>query len=117
MLKFGLIGCGRIGSMHADILHHENDIMLDSVFDLNTNLAKAVSKKTGAKICNHDFELFDNNNLDAVLIASATSSHADYIEKALKNGTKLRDEAIKSGLIDKKQYDLLINPIKMTKPS
>ena len=33
-----------------------------------------------------DFELFDNNNLDAVLIASATSSHADYIEKALKNG-------------------------------
>ena len=86
MLKFGLIGCGRIGSMHADILHHENDVMLDSVFDLNTNLAKEVSKKTGAKICNHDFELFDNNNLDAVLIASATSSHADYIEKALKNG-------------------------------
>ena len=73
MLKFGLIGCGRIGSMHADILHHENDVMLDSVFDLNTNLAKAVSKKTGAKICNHVFELFDNNNLDAVLIASATA--------------------------------------------
>ena len=85
MLKFGLIGCGRIGSMHADILHHENDVMLDSVFDLDTNLAKAVSKKTGAKICNNDFELFYNNNLDAVLIASATSSHADYIEKALKN--------------------------------
>ena len=86
MLKFGLIGCGRIGSMHADILHHENDVMLDSVFDLDTNLAKAVSKKTGAKICNNDFEFFYNNNLDAVLIASATSSHADYIEKALKNG-------------------------------
>ena len=42
MLKFGLIGCGRIGSMHADILHNENDVMLDSVFDLDTNLAKAV---------------------------------------------------------------------------
>ena len=37
MLKFGLIGCGRIGSMHADILHHENDVMLDSVFDLKNN--------------------------------------------------------------------------------
>ena len=86
MLKFGLIGCGRIGSMHADILHHEDDVILESVFDINTNLAKGVSKKTGAKICNHDFELFHNNNLDAVLIASATSSHADYIEKALENG-------------------------------
>ena len=57
MLKFGLIGCGRIGSMHADILHHEDDVILESVFDINTNLAKGVSKKTGAKICNHDFEV------------------------------------------------------------
>ena len=81
MLKFGLIGCGRIGSMHADILHNENDVMLDSVFDLDTNLAKAVSKKTGAKICNNDFEFFYNNNLDAVLIASATSSLLDQMEK------------------------------------
>ena len=45
MLKFGLIGCGRIGSMHADILHHEDDVILESVFDINTNLANGVSKK------------------------------------------------------------------------
>ena len=42
---------------------------------------------------------------------------AKISKRALKNGTKLRDEAIKSGLIDKKQYDLLINPLKMIKPS
>ena len=45
MLKIGLIGCGRIGSMHANILHQEDDVILEAVFDINTNLAKAVSKK------------------------------------------------------------------------
>ena len=85
MLKFGLIGCGRIGSMHANILHQEDDVILESVFDINKNFAKAVSKKTGAKVCNQDAELFKNKEIDAVLIASATSTHADYIEKALTN--------------------------------
>ena len=42
---------------------------------------------------------------------------AKISKKALKNGTKLKDEAIKSGLINKKEYDLLINPLKMIKPS
>ena len=37
--------------------------------------------------------------------------------KALKNGTRLKQEAVKSGLIDEKDYNLLIDPIKMIKPS
>ena len=36
---------------------------------------------------------------------------------ALKNGTKLKDEALKSGLIKEKEYNMLINPIKMITPS
>ena len=85
MLKFGLIGCGRIGSMHANILHQEDDVILESVFDINKNFAKVVSNKTGAKVCNQDSELFKNKDIDAILIASVTSTHADYIEKALTN--------------------------------
>ena len=38
-------------------------------------------------------------------------------KKALKNGTKLRKEAIKSGLINERDYDLLIDPMSMIKPS
>ena len=41
---------------------------------------------------------------------------AKIAKKALKNGTKLKVEAIKSGLIDQKEYDQLINPSKMIKP-
>ena len=43
------------------------------------NYAKAVSNKTGAKVCNQDAELFKNKDIDAILIASVTSTHADYM--------------------------------------
>ena len=42
---------------------------------------------------------------------------AKIAKKALKNGTKLKEEALKSGLIKEKEYNILINPIKMITPS
>ena len=42
---------------------------------------------------------------------------ARIAKKALKNGTKLKEEAIKSGLIDEKEYDKIIDPTKMIKPN
>ena len=42
---------------------------------------------------------------------------AKIAKKALKNNTKLKREAIKSGLIDEKNYNLLVNPLKMIKPN
>ena len=37
-------------------------------------------------------------------------------KKALKNGTTLREEAIKSGLVNKKEFNKLTDPRKMIKP-
>ena len=37
-------------------------------------------------------------------------------KKALKNGTTLKEEAIKSGLINEKEFHKLINPKKMIGP-
>ena len=41
---------------------------------------------------------------------------AQIAKLAYKNGTTLRQEVIKSGFIDQKEYDRVMNPIKMTKP-
>ncbi len=38
-------------------------------------------------------------------------------KKAHKNGTSLKEEALKSGLVGEKEYDQLINPRKMTHPN
>ena len=42
---------------------------------------------------------------------------AKIAKKAHKNGTTLKEEAIKSGLISKKDYEKIVNPKKMIKPS
>ena len=42
---------------------------------------------------------------------------ANIAKKALKNKTTLKEEAIKTGLINEKDYDKIINPKKMIYPS
>ena len=71
--------------MHANILHQEDDVILESVFDINKNFTKAVSNKTGAKVCNQDAELFKNKDIDAILIASEINSCKLYRESFNKS--------------------------------
>ena len=42
---------------------------------------------------------------------------AKIAKSALKNGTTLRSEALKSGLIDEKEYDKIVDPKKMIYPT
>ena len=41
---------------------------------------------------------------------------AKIAKKAHKNGTTLKVESIKSGLITEKEYDKIVNPKKMIRP-
>ena len=41
---------------------------------------------------------------------------ANIAKLAHKNGTTLKEEVIKSGLIKEIEYDKIMNPLKMTKP-
>ena len=42
---------------------------------------------------------------------------AKIAKKALKNNTKLKYEALKSGLINEKEYNRIVNPMKMIGPN
>ena len=42
---------------------------------------------------------------------------AKIAKTALKNRTKLKYETLKTGLINEKEYDQIVNPFLMTKPS
>ena len=41
---------------------------------------------------------------------------AKIAKKALKNNTKLKEEALKSGLISEKEYNKIVDPKKMVNP-
>ena len=42
---------------------------------------------------------------------------AKIAKTALKNGTTLREETLKTGLVKEKDYDQIVNPKKMIYPS
>ncbi len=60
---------------------------------------------------------------NSLMLVTALAPHIGYdnaakiAKKALKNNTKLKDEAIQSGLISKEKYEKIVDPIKMTKPN
>jgi myo-inositol 2-dehydrogenase/D-chiro-inositol 1-dehydrogenase len=56
------------------------------VNDANLEAAKRVSATTGAKIVADVQEVFDHRDIDAVLIASTTNTHVDYLKRAAQAG-------------------------------
>ena len=63
-------------------------------------------------------EYLDNS----LMLVTSLAPHIGYdnaakiAKKALKNKTTLKDEALRSGLINEKEYNKIVNPKKMTKP-
>jgi myo-inositol 2-dehydrogenase/D-chiro-inositol 1-dehydrogenase len=56
------------------------------VQDINGAAAQAVAASTGARVINTAVEVFSSPDVDAVLIATATDTHADLLEKAVAAG-------------------------------
>ena len=90
------------------------DILSDSVKNFSLYCVKGI-KANKKKIKEH----LDNSLMLVTALAPKIGydNAAKIAKKALKNGTRLKQEAVKSGLIGEKDYDLLINPNKMIKPS
>jgi myo-inositol 2-dehydrogenase / D-chiro-inositol 1-dehydrogenase len=85
-IGFGVIGAGLIGSLHAkNIASRIAGAELIGVMDINQ--ATAEKYATGNAYATQDLDkLLDDPNVDAVLIASLTSLHAEHIEKAAQAG-------------------------------
>lgn len=85
-MRIAVLGCGRIGSMHADNIHAHPRAELAAIYDTYSAASAAVSSRTGAQIMQSAEEIFASKNIDAVLIATATATHADLLEQAIAAG-------------------------------
>lgn len=83
MLRMGVIGCGRIGRMHAANIAVHPRAKLAVVYDTDRASAEAVATKHGVRAANSAEAVFASPDVDAILVATATDTHADYIEKAV----------------------------------
>lgn len=84
-MRIGLIGTGRIGSFHAGVLAHHPAVSSLVVADADAARAAQVAALTGATAAATTDEVL-GAGVDAVVITSATSAHADLIARAARAG-------------------------------
>ena len=90
------------------------DLLSDSIKNFTKYCVKGIkADKTKIK------EYLDNSLMMVTALAPyiGYDNAATIAKKALKNNSKLKDEAIKSGLISEKQYNNIVDPKKLTKPN
>ena len=85
MVRFGLLGAGRIGKLHGGNIAASPDAELVAVADVVTEAADALAAVTGAEARSAD-DIIGASDIDAVLIGTSTDTHADFIEQAVRAG-------------------------------
>lgn len=85
MLRIGILGCGRIGQVHAASLMRAEKAQLVAVADAFPESAASLAEKTNAVVKTSD-EIIADTNIDAVIIGTPTDTHYDLIHAAAKAG-------------------------------
>jgi len=84
VVKFGILGAGRIGKVHANTIANSPRASVAYVADAIPDAAGSLARSVGAQVSTVD-EII-GSDVDAVLIATPTDTHADLIEKAARAG-------------------------------
>ncbi|MCC5961908.1 MAG: inositol 2-dehydrogenase [Rhodobacteraceae bacterium] len=85
MLRIGLLGCGRIGQVHARSIKALDDAQVVAVADAMPDAAQALANSTGAEMRDTD-SILTAADVDAVVIGTPTDTHFDLIHAAARAG-------------------------------
>jgi len=86
MVKIAVLGCGRIGKMHADNIAAHAAADLAGVYDVHEPSAVAVAEKHGCIRFENPQALIESAQVDAILIATPTPTHVDFLDSAVQAG-------------------------------
>lgn len=84
-IRFGLLGAGRIGKVHAKAVTGNPAAKLVAVSDAMPAAAQAIADQYGCDVRTID-AIASAKDIDAVVICTPTDTHADLIEQFVKAG-------------------------------
>jgi myo-inositol 2-dehydrogenase/D-chiro-inositol 1-dehydrogenase len=84
-MRFAVLGAGRIGKIHGGNAANHPRSTVVSVSDAHAPSAEALAATVGAKVRPLE-EAVTASDIDAVMICTPTTTHADFIELAAKAG-------------------------------
>ena len=85
-IRFGLIGTGRIGQVHAKSIAALPNATLSWIADPFVDGAHSLAEQYGGTVTQSPEALIASGEIDVVLIASPTPTHVDLIEASVKAG-------------------------------
>ena len=86
MVRLGVIGCGRIGRVHADSIDVHPRAELAHVYDPFEDAAREVGERFGAEWGTDVDAVIEDPSIDAVVVASPTPTHVDLLTRAVRAG-------------------------------
>ena len=85
MIRFGVLGAGRIGKVHARTIAASKTARVAYLADAIPKAAADLAGEVGAKAASVE-DIIKAKDVDAILIATPTGTHADLIEAASNAG-------------------------------
>jgi myo-inositol 2-dehydrogenase/D-chiro-inositol 1-dehydrogenase len=87
-LRFGILGAGRIGRVHAETLAFRlPEAEIAAIADINPEAARALAARCAIpRVADSATEIFADPGIDAVLICTSTDTHAGLIVQAAEAG-------------------------------
>jgi len=86
MIRFGILGAGFMGSVHAGNIAANPRARLISIYDIDQGKSRSLAATHGARAAASAEALLGAQDIDAVLISSSTPTHADYLRGAAEKG-------------------------------
>ena len=100
MIRFGILGAGRIGKVHTATIGASSRAKVAFVADAMAKAASDLAATVGAKVASVE-EIIASKDVDAILIATPTGTHADLIEAASNAGKAILCEKPVSLSVDR----------------
>lgn len=85
MIGIGILGCGRIGQVHARTLKHLNNAKVVGVSDAMPDAAASLATQLGCAAYD-SADLITHNDVDAIVIGTPTDTHFDLVHQAAAAG-------------------------------
>src|SRR2546421_10864769 len=85
-LRFGIVGCGVIGPVHAEAIASLPDAQLVSVVDLNPEKAQKLASQYGATPYTQLQHMLDSEAVDVVIICTPSGLHGELACQVMRSG-------------------------------
>jgi predicted dehydrogenase len=86
VIRIGVVGLGKMGLSHYALVNAHPDVEVAAICDSTKYVLSVLAKQTGVATFSDYHSMLDEAELDAVVIATPSSTHFSMVETALERG-------------------------------